>query len=254
MKNKTPYPDPKVNSITPKYGNFEVTSPNYEDHEHKNPKPEKFYSENPITRNPKSKKESITAKPIYPCCCGVNQKSYFFVFTILLIINYSFALIRQIILTIILPNGLMLINLILAGIFLAWIIYVLVDYIKTGNYGSTFAYVFSIISLVLSYVVLLIAFVAVFIYCVMGTKALSVISGEIPDVGQAFGLSIFIFGLFILIWGYVTFLMHLYFTVIKNKREEMNRMAKDESLDVESQEATYKSNLDESQNRKANLV
>ena len=259
MNNETPNPEPKAESTTPKSENIEVTSPKPETLERDNSQPEILDIENSISEGSKSEEESITKKPIYPCCCGANQESFFFVFTILMIFDQSFAFLRQIVYFVSNGGASIVLSLLLSGAFLAFMIYVLIDYKKTGNYGSSYAYILSIITLVLSSIVLGVSILIFVLFCIIGATAISFLDNVLPITGAAFGFAVVLFLTIILFLCYVTYLLYLYYTVVKNKKEEIEKMTKNEQkeedkVEEESQAATEKPQLDEAKNMEANLV
>jgi membrane protein implicated in regulation of membrane protease activity len=248
MNNETPNPEPKPESTTPQF---------------ETPKPE---SQEPEVIEPTHQSESqvISESPtkalVYPCCCGANQETFFYVFTILMAIDQSFTVLRLLVSVFVTGSGQVVFAFLIAGAFLGWIIKVLIDYKKDGNYGTPYAYFLSIVALVMSCIWLGALVLICLLFCIIGGTALSFISENYDIAGFAFGIIIAALMFGIILMAYVVYLLYLYYTVVKNKKEEMESKSVEEGEEEEGEKVeesvaqTQKSQLDEAKNMEANLV
>jgi hypothetical protein len=227
MKNQTPYLDPK--SSKPKV--FETND---------SPRP-------------------ITKAPIYPCCCGANQESFFYVFTIILMFDQLFVVMSRMALAIDITNGFNIVSFLFACLFLAWIIKILFDYRQNGNYATDYAYTFSIVLIILSCISTLIMIYFLIYFTVIRTQISKITTWVVLSLEMnLLELNVFIL-LALLICLYMIYLSSVYCFVIKNKRREMQKMAIQgypQNLEQIEQdlEETHKTELNEENHIKANLV
>ena len=186
-----------------------------------NPKPSS------VTENSIVKKSS--SNMIYPCCCGVKEESFYNVFTILIMIDQSFKLLAHIYL-LVTNFGLYSISACLISLgFLGWAACNYYTYKKTQNYSSDSDYFFSLALLILICIFVgLLIFFAISLF-ILGTEL-------VPEFNEMTSSSIFLtFMLFVFpLYFYGTYLVYLYFMVIKNERSKRkNELSREINIDLD---------------------
>ena len=169
---------------------------------------------------------------VYPCCCGAKHDKFFFVFTILLMIEQSLSFLSELKGFLSYRSSGLFVSCLLSGLLLAWIIKVFVDFMKQGLYGTGWAYglgltyfIFSCINsgIILLILIILIAFTSVFNSMVF----------DVNHIGIAFGIILAIIVLIFLLSLYIIYLCFLYFSVIKNEKNKTEKTEKDVDSAIE---------------------
>ena len=152
---------------------------------------------------------------VYPCCCPIEMEKFFFGFTIFIIVTQSLNVINSIIDLVNNPASDEWVGLAITIGILIWAILILVNYKKTGEYGTKSAYILSIVFIIGSVLVIILVIAATIVLLVFKNNIFS----EIKEFKPIYIVIGSIAALIIL--GYMVYLNILYHICIKTRRGKL---------------------------------
>ena len=185
------------------------------------------------------------AKEVFPCCCGLSPETFFYCFTILILVDQILSVLNCLGNFFIHLNAFYFVTLAVSVGMLVWISLVLAEYRKTGEYGTFSAYALAMTCLIFAGIAVGFTVLLLLFFLIAGKEVFKNVSESLHNLEAAYGIVVVGLIVAVLFLAYLAYLFYLYLDVIRQKRAQNENKSAEKDAEPEAEEGALEKTVDQ---------